>query len=118
MHENEKRFVQGIRGDYEEKAQTPLDELIALDKKAKRPAQIISLVFGIVAALVMGVGMCLAMKVIFASHAWVMPIGIAVGLVGIALAGANYFLFKRLEQRGKDKYSERILSITSKLLGE
>ncbi|MBQ8876753.1 MAG: hypothetical protein IJY63_04335 [Clostridia bacterium] len=114
MNEHERAFVKRIRGDYEEKAQTPLDELIALDKKAKRPA----LIFGVFAALVMGVGMCLAMKVIFASHVWTMPVGIAVGLVGIGLAALNYYLYRVLQQKGKDKYGETILSISRELIGE
>lgn len=118
MDERQKRFIEHIRGDYEEKPQTTFDELIALDKKAKQPALIFAFTFGIIAALVMGLGMCLAMKVIFASYGWLMPVGIAVGSVGIVLAIVNYFLFRKLEQRGKDKYGEQILSITSQLLGE
>lgn len=118
MNEYERAFVKRIRGDYEEKAQTPLDELIVLDKKAKRPALIFALIFGVFAALVMGVGMCLAMKVIFASHVWTMPVGIAVGLVGIGLATLNYYLYRVLQQKGKDKYGETILSISRELIGE
>ena len=118
MNEREQDYVRRIRNEYEEKPQSSLEELIELDKKAKRPAQIFAMVFGVVAALVLGVGMCLAMKVIFAGQAWTMPVGIAVGLVGLGLAGLNYYLYCKLEQKGKDKYGETILSISNELLGE
>ena len=118
MDESQKRLIEDIRGDYEEKPQTIFDELIALDKKAKRPALIFALAFGIFAALIMGTGMCLAMKVIFASYVWTMPVGVAVGVIGLGLSALNYYLYRVLQQKGKDKYGERILAITGELLGE
>ncbi len=118
MDERQRRLIECIRGDYEEKPQTTFDQLVALDKKAKRPALIFALAFGIFASLVLGTGMCFAMKVVFASQDWVMPVGIVIGLLGLGLAAANYFLFKKLEQKGKDKYGETILSLTNELLGE
>ena len=118
MDERQKRYVEQIRGAYEEKPQTTFDELVALDKKAKRPALIFALAFGIFAALVLGTGMCLAMEVIFASCVWTMPVGVAVGVVGLGLSGLNYYLYRVLQQKGKDKYGETILSLTNELLGE
>ena len=58
------KAIQKIRSSYEEREITKLDELKALDKKVKRPAQIFAYVYGSISSLVLGTGMCLAMKVI------------------------------------------------------
>ena len=47
-------LVQKIRSQYTEKEQTDLDELKALDKKVKKPADVFAYVFGSIAAIVMG----------------------------------------------------------------
>lgn len=118
MDKKQQNFIRQIQKNYEEKTETALEELVALDKKAKRPAIVFSLIFGVIATLVMGTGMCFAMEVIFVGRSWVMPVGIAIGLVGIGLAALNYYLYRVLEQKGKDKYGEEILSLASELLGE
>lgn len=118
MNNKEQKHVQKIRSDYEEKKQSSFDKLVELNKKAKRPAQIFAIVFGVIASLILGSGLSLAMKVIFAGQAWAMPVGIAVGVVGIGLAIVNYYLYRKLEQKGKAKYAEEILSISDELLGK
>ena len=59
--------------------------------------------------------MCVAMKVILAD--W-MIIGIAVGLVGIAMVIANYFIYIKLLEKGKRKYSEEILKLSEEILNK
>ena len=73
--------------------------------------------FGIVGALVLGLGMCLAMKVIFASISYMMFVGIAVGLVGILMVSVNYFWYKNILASRKKKYAPRILALADELLG-
>ena len=58
------KTIQRIRASYTEKEMSKLDELKALDKKVKRPAQIFAYVYGSLSSLVLGTGMCFAMKVI------------------------------------------------------
>ncbi len=112
MEQNEK--VKKIQAQYKAAERTKLDELKALDKKVRRPAQIFGYVFGGVGSLVLGTGMCLAMKVI----GNMMPVGIAIGLVGIAMVSGNYFLYKRLLKRRKDKHAEEIFALSSEILGQ
>lgn len=60
------------------KQETPLDRMQKLDRAAESKAQIIGLAVGIVAALVLGLGMSCALV-------WgQMVVGILVGLVGLA----------------------------------
>ena len=108
----ENKTVERIRGDYLPAERTKLDELKALDRKVKRPAEIFAYTFGVIGSLVLGTGMCLAMKVI----GNMMPLGIGVGLVGIALVTVNYFLYKKILKSRKQKYANEILKLTDDLL--
>ena len=69
------QIVEKIQNDYTEKQTTKLDELVALDKRVKKPAQIFAYIFGTIGALILGTGMCLAMEIIGES----MIAGIAIG---------------------------------------
>ena len=108
----ESKTVERIRKDYLPAERTKLDELKALDRKVKRPAEIFAYTFGVAGSLVLGTGMCLAMKVI----GNMMPLGIGVGLVGIALVTVNYFLYKKILKSRKQKYANEILKLTDDLL--
>jgi hypothetical protein len=110
----EQQTIERIRASYTEKEITKLDELKALDKKVKRPAQIFAYVYGSVSSLVLGTGMCLAMKVIGNS----MALGVGIGLVGIALALSTYPIFKAMLKRRKNKYAKQIFELSDGLLNK
>ena len=108
------KTIEKIRASYTEKEDTKLDELKQLDKKVKRPAQIFAYVYGTVSSLVLGTGMCLAMKVIGNS----MALGIIIGVVGIALALTTYPIFKVILKKRKEKYASQIFELTDSLLNK
>lgn len=114
MENKDTQFAASIRAEYEERRETKVDELKALDRKVKRPAEIFAFIFGTIGALVLGFGMCLAMKVI----GDMMALGIVVGVVGIAMVSVNYFIYKMIINRGKKEYGERILALTEEIIGE
>ena len=91
-----------------------LEQLKALDGAVRRPAAIFAYTFGILGALVLGVGMCLAMEVIGS----LMPLGIVVGVVGIAMVFANYFLYRRILNARKRKYAGKIIALSDELLAD
>lgn len=99
--------------EYKIKEKTNIDEALMLDKKCKRPAYIFSYVFGIIGTLVLGVGMCLAMKVIADNNLY-MAIGVIVGLIGIIMVSINYPLFNLIMKKRKEKYSSAILLALAK----
>ena len=111
--ENQKQ-IQAIKKQYETKEVTELDELKALDRKAKRPAKITAYVIGVVATLLLGVGMCLAMKVI----GDFMILCIVIGLVGIALISTNHLIYNKVLAGGKKKYGQQIIDKSNKLLNQ
>ncbi|MBR2989167.1 MAG: dihydropteridine reductase [Clostridia bacterium] len=114
----EMKTIERIRASYEQKEITKFDELKNLDKKVKRPAKIFAYIYGSLSSLVLGTGMCLAMKVIGASLSFAMPIGIGVGLVGIALALSTYPIFKAILKRRKNKYAKQIFELSDSLLNK
>lgn len=119
--ENQIEYVTKVRDSYSPHERTKLDELKELDKKVKLFPSVFAYVFGSVAALILGVGMCLAMKVIGAtvmSSTALMALGVIVGCVGIALCIANYYVYKALLKSRKRKYGDKIVSISNELLNK
>ena len=115
---NEIKIIEKIRAGYLPKETTSLDELKELDKMVKRPASIFAYVFGSVSSLVLGTGMCLAMKVIGTGIPFVMPLGIGVGLLGILGVSINYSIYKKILNSRKEKYKKQILELTDKLMNQ
>ena len=112
MNTKETKVAKRIRAQYEEPKQSKLDGLRALDRKVRRPADIFAYIFGAVGSLVLGTGMCLAMKVIGDA----MPVGIGVGLVGIAMVAVNYTLHRAFLGRRRAKYADSIMELTDSIL--
>ena len=116
MSEREK-IVKEIKEGYEPKEKTKYDELIALNRKVELPAYIFAYAFGIVGALILGVGMCLAMQVI-GTGVPLMVLGIVVGIIGIALVSVNYPVFLAIMKSRKKKYAEGVIALSQELLNK
>ncbi|MBR3803808.1 MAG: dihydropteridine reductase [Clostridia bacterium] len=110
----ETKTIEKIRANYLEKENTKFDELKALNKKVKRPAETFAYVFGSISSLVLGFGMSLAMKVIGNS----MALGVGVGVLGILLVSINYPIYKAILNRRKQKYSKQIIELSNELLNK
>lgn len=115
MQDKERQYAENIRRTYAVKdaEESKLKKLRKLDEAARRPASIFAYTFGILGALVLGVGMCLAMQVI----GNMMPLGIVIGVVGIAMVSANYFIYRAMLNARKRKYADEILALSDELLG-
>lgn len=107
-------IVNKIKDSYCQKPVSKLDELKSLDKKVKRPAKVFAYIFGVIGALVLGTGMCFAMKVI----GDLMAVGIVVGIVGILMAAINYPIYKQILKKRKGKYCRRILELSEEIASE
>ncbi|MBQ8381731.1 MAG: dihydropteridine reductase [Clostridia bacterium] len=119
MNQHDQEFlVQKIRTQYTEKEATELDELRALDKKVKRPANLFAYIFGSIAAIVMGAGMSLVMTDIGSTVGIADPMipGVAIGLVGLAMALINYPIFKGILGSRRKKYADRIVALSDKIM--
>lgn len=117
--ENQEKNVKKIMDSYTPHERTKYDELKELDQKVKKPALIFAYVFGTVAALILGVGMCLAMKIIgttVMSSTVLMTVGVIVGCIGIALCIANYFIYEAILKARKKRYGNQILTLSNELI--
>lgn len=112
--ENERKYAEEIRKQYQPNSETEskLEKLHKLDGAVRRPAEIFAYTFGVLGALILGVGMCLAMEVIGS----MMPLGIVIGIVGIAMVAANYFIYRAILNSRKKKYADRVITLSDELL--
>lgn len=116
---NQNTQIEQIRASYIPKQEpTKFEQLKQLDKKVKNPAKIFAYVFGSVSALVLGTGMCLAMGVIDTTLNIAMPLGVGIGLVGMALMGVNYPIHKSILKKRINKYSQQVIELSDSLLNK
>ncbi len=111
----DKIYAESIVNEYSVKDTSKVVALKKLDKKAKLPSDIFAYTFGVIMALVLGVGMCLAMEVIGSATTGTFILGIVIGLIGIAGCSVNYPIYKVLRQKGKDKYAGDIMILAKEI---
>lgn len=111
----DKIYAESIANQYAPKDTSKVVALRKLDARAKRPAAIFTYTFGVAAALLLGIGMCLAMKVIGDGSTAMMALGIVIGLVGIACMSVNYPLYKKFLAKGKQKYAYEIMQLAKEI---
>lgn len=108
-------YAERIAAEYDQKPASKLVALKKLDKKAKLPAEIFAYTFGVIGALLLGVGMCLCMGQIGGGLAFAMPLGVVVGVVGIAVVAVNYPLYQKLLATGRKKYAFEIMELAKEI---
>ena len=103
--------VQKIREKYLPKEVTKLDQLRALDAGVTRRGTAVSLIHGIVYALVLGLGMSCCM--VWAGKLF-FP-GVVIGCVGLAGVAASYPIYNRIVREDREKITPEILRLTEEL---
>lgn len=95
-------------------------QLRRLDAAVTQKATTISLVLGIVGALVLGLGMSLAMtnlgEILGVHGEKAMLVGIVIGIVGIALVCAAYPIYNRIVKKQRQKIAPEIIRLTDELM--
>ena len=110
----DKIYAESIAKEYAPKDNSKIVALRKLDRMAKMPATVFTYTFGIISALVFGTGMCLAMQVI-GSGIGGMLIGILVGIIGMIGCGVNYPIYKKMLEKGKNKYAYEIVELAREI---
>lgn len=62
--------------------------------------------------------MCLCMGVIGTGLSAAMPLGIVVGVAGLVMAGVNYPIYKKMLEKGKQKYAFEIMELAKEITAE
>ena len=114
----DKIIAEQIASEYAPKEDRKIVALIKLNKKAKQGAEIFAYTFGIICSLILGTGMSFAMGVIGGESPITMIVGIVVGLVGIFGVSINYFIYKRILEKGKNKYGSDIIRLAKEIAEE
>ena len=107
----DKIYAEQLANEYAPKDTSKVVALRKLDAKAKLPATVFTYTFGILAALVTGVGMCLSMNVIGSGTTTMFVLGVIIGIVALVGMGLNYPIYKKMLARGKQKYAFEIMEL-------
>lgn len=113
--DTDKIYAEQIANEYAPKKASKVIALRKLDRKAKLPANVFAYAFGIVFALVFGLGMCLSMRVIGSGTTGSVILGIVIGVIGMIGVGVNYSIYKRLIEKGKQKYAFEIIELAKEI---
>ena len=111
----DKIYAEQLANEYAPKDTSKVVALRKLDARAKLPATIFTYTFGIIAALVTGVGMCFSMNVIGSGTTTMFVLGVIVGIVGLAGMGINYPIYKKMLAKGKQKYAYEIIELANEI---
>lgn len=114
--------IKAIRNKYVAPQQTEdkMAQLRRLDAAVSQKATAVSLVFGVLGTLILGMGMSLAMteigKTIGFSGAAAMLLGVLIGIVGIVLVCVAYPIYNRILKKERERIAPEILRLTDELM--
>lgn len=111
----DKIYAEQLANEYAPKDTSKVVALRKLDAKAKMPANVFAYTFGIVSSLIAGTGMSLSMGVIGGGSVGMLALGIAIGIVGFIGVGVNYPIYRKLLEKGKQKYAFEIMQLAKEI---
>ena len=105
--------VERIKAKYLPKQESKLEQLKKLDKSAEHPGTVVSIAVGTIGTLIMGVGMCCTM--VWNTSVVVFVAGIIIGILGMAIAGVAYPIYKSITKKQRAKIAEQILKLSAEI---
>ena len=107
----EQEELKKIREKYVPKETDKMEQLRRLDESVTQKGTVISLVVGIIGALILGTGMSMCMV-------WteLFVLGIIVGIVGIVMVSAAYPLYSYVTKKEREKIAPEIIRLTDELM--
>lgn len=115
MKDLDKVYASRIAEEYAPKKEKKALQLKKLDEKVKRPAYIFAYTFGIIASLILGLGMSFVMTDFGPSGTLGLVLGIILGVIGLILCGVNYFLYLKILNARKQKYAYDITKLAEEI---
>ena len=111
----DKIYAEQLANEYAPKDTSKVVALRKLDTKAKLPAIIFAHTFGIIAALMTGIGMCFSMNVIGNGPSTMFVLGVIIGIIGLVGMGINYPVYRKMLANGKQKYAFEIMELAKEI---
>ena len=117
---DEQEEIRKIRKKYEFQEEDPMSRIRKLDNSVTQKATAISLVFGIIGALIMGSGMSFIMtdlgSIIGMSGNMLWILGMVTGVLGIILVILAYPMYNNVLKKEREKVASEILELTEELM--
>ena len=109
--------IQSIRQKYVPKEESKMDKLRALDARVTQKATMVSIIVGIIGAMVLGCGMSLIMSDFGkALGDAAFPAGIIAGVLGLVLVALAYPVYNRTLKKEREKIAPTILRLADELM--
>ena len=115
--------IEKIRKKYLPQEPSKMDRLRQLDRSASQKATVWAIALGIMGALILGAGMSLTMTelgdllgIYWNGFSLAIPIGIAVGAVGMVLVALAYPVYNRILKKERQRIAPEILRLTDELM--
>ncbi len=118
----EQEEIKAIRKKYAapDETEDKMTQLRRLDASVTQKATTVSLVFGIIGALILGMGMSLAMTdigtIIGLSEGMAMLVGVGIGIVGVVLVCVAYPIYNCIVKKEQEKIAPEIIRLTDELI--
>lgn len=104
--------IENIRKKYLPKEEDKMEQLRRLDRSVYQKGTMVSLIVGIIGALILGTGMSCCMVWM---GKWFIP-GIFIGIIGIALVSVAYPLYNSITKRERERIAPEIMRLTDELM--
>lgn len=108
----EQAEIKNIRKKYAESEEDKMEQLRRLDTGVTQKATMISIVIGVIGALVMGIGMSCAMVW---QGIWFIP-GIIIGFMGMITVSLAYPMYQKIIKKEREKIAPEIIRLTDELM--
>lgn len=116
----EQEEIKAIRKKYAapEETEDKMEQLRRLDAAVTQKATTLSLVYGIIGVLIMGIGMSLILTDIgkMLGTTLALIIGIGIGIVGIVLVCMTYPIYDRILKKEREKIAPEIIRLSDELM--
>ena len=116
----EQEELRKIRQKYVPKEVDRMEQLRKLDAGVTRKAVVISLVAGIIGALVLGFGMSLIMTDVGETLGLYgkieVVLGVAIGMIGVVLVSVAYPIYNRIARKERERIAPEIIRLTDELM--
>jgi len=112
--------VKNIRKKYAMPEEDKMEQLRRLDNSVTQKATMVSIIVGVIGALILGFGMSLTMtnlnEIFGFAKSFGIIIGSIIGVFGIALVSCAYPVYNHITQTEREKIAPEIIRLTDELM--